>query len=275
MPPHNSSSALADNRPPHNSNSALANNLHLHAPFPQNTESQLRTNAYASLASVNQSKSIESQEGDTRFFSNFKFKFGSLASDNAENLHQQRSSMPKRKASEAESHSPTEHALVAQVTETHSSNSSLSVQSSGPMDLDSASCNISSLRDVELAEDDRMELSALLSGPAGHEVLIDKLQINMTRKKISCLKPRTWLNDEVINFYGEMMMQEGGSIYSFSTFFMIRLYERGTYTFKNVARWTKNLDIFRQKKVFIPINHKNTYWVLVVIDLTIKTTFFL
>ena len=125
-----------------------------------------------------------------------------------------------------------------------------------PWDLVPASCNISSLRDVELTEDDRMGLSALLSGPADHEVLIDKYNIDMTRKKISCLKPRTWLNDEVINFYVAMMMQEGGSIYSFSTFFMIRLYERGNYTFKNVARWTKNLDIFRLKKMFIPINYK-------------------
>ena len=96
----------------------------------------------------------------------------------------------------------------------------------------------------------------------------------MTREKISCLKPRTWLNDEVINFYVAMIMQEGGSIYSFSTFFLIRLYERGNYTFKNVARWTKNLDIFRQKKVFIHINYKNEHWVLVVIDLIIKTIFF-
>ena len=68
-----------------------------------------------------------------------------------------------------------------------------------------------------------------------------------------------------------MMMQEGGSIYSFSTFFMIRLFERGNYTFKNVARWTKLLDIFRHKKMFILINDENEHWVLVVIDLTIKT----
>ncbi len=136
------------------------------------------------------------------------------------------------------------------------------------MDLVPASCNISSLRDVELTEDDRMELSALLSGPADDEVLIDKYNIDMTRKKLSCLKPQTWLNDEVINFYVAMMMQEGGSIYSFSTFFMIRLFERGNYTFKNVARWTKKLDIFRHKKMFIPINYENEHWVLVVIDLT-------
>ena len=103
-----------------------------------------------------------------------------------------------------------------------------------------------------MTQDDRTELSALLSGLADHEVLIDKFKIDMTRTKISCLKPGTWLNDEVINFYGEMMMQEGGSVHSFSTFFMIRLYENENYTFKNVAKWTKKVDIFRQKIVFIP-----------------------
>jgi Ulp1 family protease len=142
------------------------------------------------------------------------------------------------------------------------------------MDLVSASCNISSLRDVELTEDDRMGLSALLSGHADQEVLIHKYNIPMTREKISCLKPGTWLNDEVINFYVEMMMQEGGSIHSFNTFFMVRLYQNENYNFNNVARWTKKVDIFRQKKVFIPINYKNEHWVLVVIDLTIKTIFF-
>ena len=139
------------------------------------------------------------------------------------------------------------------------------------MDLVSASCNISSLRDVELTEDDRMKLSAFLSGPADDEILIeDKFAIGMTLKKISCLKPETWLN----NFYVEMMMQEGGSIHSFSNFFMIRLYENENYTFKNVVKWTKKVDIFRQKKVFIPINLEKSHWVLVVIDLTKKTIFF-
>ncbi len=71
-----------------------------------------------------------------------------------------------------------------------------------------------------------------------------------------------------------MMMQEGGSIHSFSTFFMIRLYENENYTFENVAKWTKKVDIFRQKKVFILINLEKSHWVLVVIDITMKTMFF-
>jgi Ulp1 family protease len=177
-------------------------------------------------------------------------------------------------SSSSSSFKPRKKASESFAEQIYSSNSSLSVQSSGPMDLVSASCNISSLRDVELTEDDRMELSALLSGPADQEVLIHKYNIPMTREKISCLKPKTWLNDEVINFYVEMMMQEGGSIHSFNTFFMIKLYQNEKYTFKNVARWTKKVDIFRQKKVFIPINLVKSHWVLVVIDLTMKTIFF-
>ena len=55
---------------------------------------------------------------------------------------------------------------------------------------------------------------------------------------------------------------------------MIKLYENESYTFNNVARWTKKVDIFRQKKVFIPINLEKSHWVLVVIDITMKTIFF-
>ena len=35
--------------------------------------------------------------------------------------------------------------------------------------------------------------------------------------------------------FSVMMMQEGGSIHSFSTFFMIRLYQNENYNFNNVA----------------------------------------
>jgi len=54
------------------------------------------------------------------------------------------------------------------------------------MDLVSASCNISSLRDFEVTEDDRMELPALLSGPADHRVFIASVlssRVNFTKEE--------------------------------------------------------------------------------------------
>ena len=137
-----------------------------------------------------------------------------------------------------------------------------------------------SWRNVELTEEDVTHLSGVLSGTIIHPattVLIDKFGIDMTVAKISCLKPRTWLNDEVINFYVSMLMQDlktstkAREFYSFSSFFMTKVYERGQYEFNNVARWTKNIDIFGLKKVFIPINIDNEHWVLVLIDLIVKT----
>jgi len=160
------------------------------------------------------------------------------------------------------------HALVQQGTESHSSNeqSTAVVLSSG---------QLSSLTDVELTEEDTKELLVLLSEPVDNTLVIEKFGIDMTLSKISCLRPGEWLNDEVINFYVQMMMQEGRrGIYSFSTFFMDKLYVNGIYSFETVARWTKKVDIFRQNKVFIPINDNNLHWVLVYIDLTAKTIFF-
>jgi Ulp1 family protease len=60
-------------------------------------------------------------------------------------------------------------------------------------------------------------------------------------------------------------------IYIFSTFFMSKLNQSGEYRFDLVARWTKKIDIFGLKKVFIPINITNQHWTLVFIDLTVKT----
>ena len=137
---------------------------------------------------------------------------------------------------------------------------------------------------VDLTEEEIMEVNTLLSvdlsGPVDHIIVIDKFQIDMIIKKLACLQPQTWLNDEVINFYTNMMVQEtmqsagGERIYSFSTFFMERVYQNRQYNFPNVQRWTKKVDIFGQKKVFIPINISNRHWVLVLIDLTVKTIFF-
>jgi sentrin-specific protease 1 len=136
-----------------------------------------------------------------------------------------------------------------------------------------------SLRNVKMTEEDVIHLSGVLSGTITQPdtILIDKFQIDMTVAKISCLKPGTWLNDEVINFYSSMLMQDlaqstkSREIYIFSTFFMSKLNQSGVYSFELVARWTKKIDIFGLKKVFIPINIRNQHWTLVFIDLTVKT----
>ena len=60
--------------------------------------------------------------------------------------------------------------------------------------------------------------------------------------------------------------------FSFSSFFFARLLvPNNGYTYKNVSRWTKHVNIFSKKKIFIRINIGNSHWNLLFIDLVIKT----
>ena len=117
---------------------------------------------------------------------------------------------------------------------------------------------------------------SVLSGPENQELLIEKYAIDMTRAKMLCLRPRTWLNDEVINFYMNMLMerdqrrsdQSAGKVRSshfFSSFFMVKLLQNGKYTYANVKRWSKKFDVFSKDKIFIPININNSHWTLLVV----------
>ena len=68
----------------------------------------------------------------------------------------------------------------------------------------------------------------------------------MTRKDIDTLKGLNWLNDEIINFYMQMIADRAKAdkknyraVYSFSTFFYPRLMDAG---YSSVKRWTKKVD---------------------------------
>jgi Ulp1 family protease len=97
-----------------------------------------------------------------------------------------------------------------------------------------------------------------------HVVIVEKFAIPMTVGKIQCLRPSVWLNDEVINFYCEMLMPKRW-VHCFSTFFFVKLLERGSFNYKRVARWTKKLNVFALTKIFIPV-HLPGHWAIIYID---------
>jgi len=105
------------------------------------------------------------------------------------------------------------------------------------------------------------------------EVLTVKFSIDMTCKKLQCLKNTDWLNDEVINFYLNMIKERNDKhsnkypkVYVFSTFFYAKLTERNSYGYANVKRWTRKVDLFEYDKIIIPI-HLSVHWTLAVINL--------
>ncbi|KAI4528439.1 hypothetical protein GGG16DRAFT_52662, partial [Schizophyllum commune] len=97
---------------------------------------------------------------------------------------------------------------------------------------------------------------------------------------LSRLRPGQWLNDEVINFYGAMILgraeaaskgkekeNERGEgkgkrpldIHYFNSFFWSKLVNEG-YEKGRLARWTKKIDIFSKDAIILPVNHSNTHW---------------
>ncbi|KAG2370159.1 cysteine proteinase [Suillus spraguei] len=90
-------------------------------------------------------------------------------------------------------------------------------------------------------------------------------------RDLSRLLPSQWLNDEIMNFYGAMILTRSESnrdptakrkildVHHFSTFFWPKLKNEG-YEQGRLAKWTKKIDIFSKDIILIPINHNNSHW---------------
>jgi sentrin-specific protease 1 len=128
-----------------------------------------------------------------------------------------------------------------------------------------------------LTREESSQVTDILRGDVIENVIIiDKYNVAITNTKIRCLKPETWLNDEVINFYMQLLTDRDELLskrYSgrrrshfFNTFFVERLLKTDNeYTYNNVKRWSKKIDIFELDKIFFPINIDNSHWSLAVV----------
>jgi len=83
----------------------------------------------------------------------------------------------------------------------------------------------------------------------GYGEVVEAFNIPIMKKDIQTLCPGEWLNDEVINFYGNLIMvrsknsTELPKVHVFSTFFYKSLSEVG---YDKVRRWTKKVNIRHQ-----------------------------
>ncbi|KAF7437075.1 Smt3-specific protease [Pleurotus ostreatus] len=94
----------------------------------------------------------------------------------------------------------------------------------------------------------------------------------VTSEDIARLRPCQWLNDEIINFYGSMILARSESskenpggkaskplkVHYFSTFFWPKVLDG--YDKSRLAKWTKKFDIFEKDVVLLAVNHGNTHW---------------
>ena len=118
---------------------------------------------------------------------------------------------------------------------------------------------------LELTEDMEKEISNALGHGPQDEILSSAFKLRITRGDIQTLRNYHWLNDEVINFYMNLLVERNKrqgypALYAFSTFFYPKLKSGG---YQAVKRWTKGVSLFEQELILVPI-HRKVHWSLVV-----------
>jgi sentrin-specific protease 1 len=110
---------------------------------------------------------------------------------------------------------------------------------------------------VSLSSEDDAEVSRLLKKRG---VISKVARLQVTDVDISRLKPGTWLNDEIINFYGQLILERSEAhprkngvkngarsdkgtilnVHYFNSFFFEKLAQEG-YDKARLAKWTKKV----------------------------------
>ncbi|KAL2293768.1 hypothetical protein Nmel_018829, partial [Mimus melanotis] len=122
------------------------------------------------------------------------------------------------------------------------------------------------------AQEMEKEIKSLFRGGNQDEVLSEAFRLTITRKDIQTLNNLNWLNDEIINFYMNLLMERSKekdlpAVHAFNTFFFTKLKTAG---YQAVKRWTKKVDIFSVDLLLVPI-HLGVHWCLAVVDFRKKT----
>ncbi|NXB93759.1 SENP1 protease, partial [Vidua chalybeata] len=117
----------------------------------------------------------------------------------------------------------------------------------------------------EITEEMEKEIKSLFRGGNQDEVLSEAFRLTITRKDIQTLNNLNWLNDEIINFYMNLLMERSKdkdlpAVHAFNTFFFTKLKTAG---YQAVKRWTKKVDIFSVDLLLVPI-HLGVHWCLAV-----------
>lgn len=114
--------------------------------------------------------------------------------------------------------------------------------------------------------------SAIVPCPPG-EVLAEGFGLRITRKDLFTLADLNWLNDEVINFYMNLLIARGTSsdkypkVHAMNTFFYPKLLSGGHSSLK---RWTRKVDIFAQDLMVVPV-HLDIHWCMSIVDFRNKS----
>ncbi|XP_063742792.1 uncharacterized protein LOC134866511 isoform X2 [Eleginops maclovinus] len=86
----------------------------------------------------------------------------------------------------------------------------------------------------------------------------------LTLEDLSTLADQNWLNDQVMNMYGELIMESAHhKVHFLNSFFHRQLMTKG---YDGVKRWTKQVELFSKSLLLVPI-HLEVHWCLVTADI--------
>ncbi|XP_042353963.1 sentrin-specific protease 5-like isoform X2 [Plectropomus leopardus] len=89
----------------------------------------------------------------------------------------------------------------------------------------------------------------------------------LTLDDLFTLADQNWLNDQVMNMYGELIMESAHhKVHFVNSFFHRQLMTKG---YDGVKRWTKQVDLFSKTLILVPI-HLEVHWCLVTADIVKK-----
>uniref|UniRef100_A0A3B3BKF7 Ubiquitin-like protease family profile domain-containing protein n=1 Tax=Oryzias melastigma TaxID=30732 RepID=A0A3B3BKF7_ORYME len=89
----------------------------------------------------------------------------------------------------------------------------------------------------------------------------------LTLEDLLTLADQNWLNDQVMNMYGELIMEASHhKVHFLNSFFHRQLMTKG---YEGVKRWTKQVDLFSKSILLVPV-HLEVHWCLVTADVASK-----
>merc|ERR1712008_168656 len=127
----------------------------------------------------------------------------------------------------------------------------------------------------EITPEMKKQISQSLSSPP-NVTLVECYSIPIARKDLDTLRGLNWLNDEIINFYLNMIMARSKendnwpNVHAFNTFFLSNIRTKG---YASVKRWTRKFDLFSFDIILVPV-HLDVHWCLAVINLKEKSVKF-
>ena len=131
------------------------------------------------------------------------------------------------------------------------------------------------LRDLTIQEKKDVDAAVLGQGE-DTEVIARDGTVTVTKLSMRTLEPKSWLSDEIINFYLKVCLTRRDEdfcqanpgrkrSYCFSSFFLKQLINGKKYSYDNVRAWSQHVpggDVFNLKYILCPYNIDNVHWAM-------------